>query len=600
LTVTPEMFAATYNNVRAFPTLDLVSHELGITRKRVVNRAAEMRRSAEFNPDVPVLQVRIESRGHVAPATETSEPTFGNVEPLKVKKMSVRRNGVRYFILSSAQDETAPHEGFLANLKAYAAWLGDCEIRIAGFTYNKSVFEEGRSRASGKKTNPIHFHESLKPFLSNDQVEIGKNILFCGEMNTLPTATHPLSGFEVYTRDKWGIFPHAKIQMMSIPTMKSSRSKILMTTGAVTMPNYVQKKAGIKASFHHQLGAILVELASDGTFFCRHLHSDGLGVDQGGFYDLDRRVVEGSVTEGHRVEAINYGDIHHEKLDPEVALSTWGYDVETGNVISKNTLVESLRPAHAFYHDLSDFTPRNHHNVADAHFLFKTHKDGTNNVESALEGCARFLDKTKRRDTVSVVIQSNHDNALLRWLKYSDYREDPENALFFLHTQASYYRQMSEGVEDPKIFQQVLQNFTMDSLADVIFVNEDDSYLVAGNIECGMHGHLGANGSRGGAQQFSKFGRKSNTGHSHSATIIDGAYVAGVSGKLCMGYNKGPSSWSHSHIVTYQNGARTIVTMMNGRWFHGHRSQGLTNESSGASKRSKQDSRKGLNDFLNR
>ena len=52
----------------------------------------------------------------------------------------------------------------------------------------------------------------------------------------------------------------------------------------------------------------------------------------------------------------------------------------------------------------------------------------------------------------------------------------------------------------------------------------------------------------------------------HTAGIIDGVYTAGVSGKLDMEYNKGPSSWSHSHVVTYPNGKRAIITVKNGKW----------------------------------
>jgi hypothetical protein len=34
-----------------------------------------------------------------------------------------------------------------------------------------------------------------------------------------------------------------------------------------------------------------------------------------------------------------------------------------------------------------------------------------------------------------------------------------------------------------------------------------------------------------------------------------------------MGYNKGPSSWSHSHVITYPNGKRSIITLQkNGNW----------------------------------
>ena len=101
--------------------------------------------------------------------------------------------------------------------------------------------------------------------------------------------------------------------------------------------------------------------------------------------------------------------------------------------------------------------------------------------------------------------------------------------------------------------------------SDTIFLEEDDSFIVHG-IEQGLHGHRGPNGARGNAKGFRSIGRKVNIGHSHSAGIIDGVYVAGVSGLLDMDYNKGPSSWSHSHILTYTNGKRTIITMKNGKW----------------------------------
>ena len=452
------------------------------------------------------------------------------------------------------------HENFLQQLEAYSEWLSDCELFIGGFTYNKGLFEDNDARNGW-------YHERVRPYLTNEQFKIGQRLMFCGEMNTLPTAVNPLSGFEVYTRDSWGIFPHAKIQLQSIATAKFAPSKQLMTTGCVTMPNYVQKKAGIKASFHHQLGAVLVELMPDGSFFCRHLISDGIGEDEGGFYDLDRRIENGAVTTGHRVEALNYGDIHHEKLDPTVALTTWGYDVETGKTISNVNLLDLLKPRHQFFHDLSDFAPRNHHNIKDPHFLFRTHQTGTDNVEEALIGCSRFLDATFREWCSSRVIQSNHDNALLRWLKEVDYRTDPVNALFFLECQTSYYRQLADGVRDPAIFEQVLRGFVPNGLAGVGFISEDDSYLICGNIECAMHGHLGANGARGNPRHYTRMGSKSNTGHTHSPQIIDGAYVAGVSGSLDMGYNRGLSSWDHSHIVTYPNGARAILSMMEGRWF---------------------------------
>lgn len=569
-----QRFADVYNDVERFPSLNHVAAEMGVSVKTVKNRAGEMRSLADSGLEVPTLVSRQGTgRGVTPPAAivadqvteeEAEEPQFFKRDLIEPVKLAPLPDRTRHFIFTSAQNNSLVHEDFIRNLEAYAEWLGDCEIHIAGFVYSKKLFQD-----TDKHSDTVYFHDRVEPYLSNDQIRVGDGLVFCGEMNTVPTAVTPLSGFETYTKHRWGIFPHAKIQLQAVATAKFAPTKQLMTTGCVTMPNYLPMKAGIKASFHHQIGAVLVELLPSGEFFCRHLHADGLGADQGGFFDLDRRIEKGQVTEGHSVEALNYGDIHHEKLDPEVALSTWGYDVENGKTLvsgPENTLVDYLRPKHQFFHDLSDFAPRNHHNLKDPHFIFKTHIHETDNVEEALIGCSKFLRETQRTFCNSVVIQSNHDNALLRWLKEVDYRHDPVNALFFLETQTSYYRQLADGISDPPIFEQVLRDFQPTALAGVKFVSEDDTYIIAGNIECAMHGHLGANGARGNPRHYTKMGSKSNTGHTHSPQIIDGAYVAGVSGSLDMGYNRGLSSWDHSHIVTYKNGQRAILTMREGRW----------------------------------
>jgi len=477
----------------------------------------------------------------------------------------------RYFILTSAQDSSDIYEDFWNALNVYAHWLGECEIIVSGFTYSKKLFEDHDTRSS-----KVGFHPSVDDFIVHDRVRLGDEVDFCGEMNTLPTAVTPLSGFATYTRARWGVFPHPKVQLESVATMKHERAKQLMTTGSVTLPNYVRKKAGIKATFHHQIGAVLVEMTPDGATYCRHLLTTDL--ENGSFYDLDRYVTSQGVTTNHRVEAISYGDIHHEKLDHEVAMLTWGYHVPSQEAWDIDNfrdphdprplpLIHRLRPKYEFFHDLSDFSPRNHHNIKDHHFRFAAHTRGgqNNNVQLALNGCAEFIKQIHRDDCTSVIVESNHDQALLKWLKTADYRDDPENALFFLSCQKWLYMEMQAGNSSPDVFQQVMRE--MGTPEDVVFCNEDQSFIICGDIECGMHGHLGPNGSRGSPLAISRSGRKSNTGHTHSPAIRDGAYVGGVSGSLDMGYNKGPSSWSHSHIITYQNGKRTIITLNKGR-FH--------------------------------
>jgi hypothetical protein len=461
----------------------------------------------------------------------------------------------RRWVLTGAQDETPVHEGFWENLLAFAGWAR-AEIVVGGFTYNKSLFEDHASRTAV-------FAEAVQPYLAHAPVDLGP-VVFCAEINILPTAVRPLSGLDAYTRGKWGVFPHAKVQLASVPTI-SGRPTILMTTGACTVANYIQKKAGQKAEFHHVIGATLVEIDGEGRPFCRQLNAS----DDGSFQDLDVRVSKGVVTTGNRVEAITWGDLHREKIDPVVAMAAWSFDVEADRCVGGETMMDALRPRYQFFHDILDFDARNHHRRADHHHRFQMICQGTDLVQEAVGAVARFLRATERDWCRSVVVESNHDSALLRWLKESDYREDPANAEFFLDCQREIYASIRRGEPGFNIFRWALERADPRGLTGIDFVPEDGSFVICqahGGVECGMHGHLGLNGARGSPAAFTKMAMKMNTGHTHSASILDGVYTAGLSGLLDQGYNKGPSSWSNSHIVTYSSGKRSIVTMLGGKW----------------------------------
>lgn len=524
---------------------------------------------------------------------------------------------VARFILTSAQDSTELHYEFLAALEAYCESLqplGPCEMIIAGFTYSKKLFG-----VNDPKKVP-YWHPWIDKYRVQERIRLGDGIDFCGEMNTRPTAKTPLTGFETYTRHRWGIIPHAKVQLRSIPTMKHSPAKIIMTTGAVTKPNYLHMRAGIEASFHHALGAVLVEIAADGTFFCRHL----LGEEDGSFYDLDRHVQMSKVpltpdeyqerademeevrsnaysedavrmsfpddylefknvaeiTSDHRIEAINWGDLHVAQIDPVVASTCFGIEPTEQKAadgtrvwldlresrLAELPLIDALRPKYQFFHDVADFQSRNHHNIRDPHHMYMLYIEGVDSVEAELKEVAYFIENTKRDFCKTVVVESNHDLALKRWLKEGDYKVDPHNAIFFLECQLASYKAMRDKNYKFSIFEEVLTKFFDEyRCAHVEFLREDQSYPVLG-IEKGMHGHLGANGARGSPQAFTKMGPKASTGHTHSCEIRDGIYTAGTSSNLDMGYNKGLSSWSQSHIVTYANGKRIILTLQNGKW----------------------------------
>ena len=479
--------------------------------------------------------------------------------PIKLKSDN---SGIQYWIFSSAQDRTKVHEPFLKNLEVYAEHL-DADIHIGGFTYmvsNADVWEKGSLK-------DVLFEPSIKKYMTNRQHHVGDDIIFCGEQNTLPTAVNPLSGFETYTRDKWGIFPHPRVTLQSVPTMLRKPAKMNMTTGCVTLPNYIQKKAGIKAEFHHVIGAVLVAIDEDGDFFCRQLIAD----DSGGFYDLDKYIGGGEIFHGSRVEAITWGDVHRKQLCPYVAVGAWGYDTDTGEINKNaypNSMAGVLQPFHGFYHDVSDFRARNHHDIKNCHSRFALHLQEEEDVEEEMVEVSQFLEAVQVSNCLNYVVEANHDLALERWLREADYREDPANALFFLRTQLKKYTAISMHLENYILLEDVLRDYY--NLEKTVFLSEKDSKVICGNIENSLHGHSGANGARATPKSFSRMGSKANTAHTHTAGIVEGIWTCGTSSKLIMNYNKqGLSSWSNSHIVTHQNGKRQMITMQGMKWREG-------------------------------
>ena len=483
----------------------------------------------------------------------------GDAVGMVAREMPIPKKGeVKRYILTCAQNNTHLHETAWANLIALSEHY-EAQLFVSRFAYNKAAWAQqaGTKPDTRTKREDLWYDPELEEFLCDERVQLAPNLMWCGESNIIPTAIRPLSGLESYTGRDSAIFPHVKIAMESVASGKHEGVKLLFTTGTVTLKNYIQRKAGLKAEFHHTYGALLVEVNSRGRWFCRQLNADKNGV----IYDLDLRVKDGEVTDGHRVEAITFGDIHAAQVDEGVAALGWGHNPDS--------MFNVLQPRQVFLHDLIDFRARNHHDRANCHLNFRKFVKGEESVQGELEGAVDLVSDMVRQDAKVVVVQSNHDNALLRWLKETDYRQDPANAMIFLRCQLRIYEAIEREEQGFHLLEWILRQLGCER--DIRFLRTDESYILCkargqSGIECGMHGHLGANGARGAARGFSRMGRKSNIGHSHSCGIIDGVFVCGTSSKLDVGYNTGPSSWTHSHIITYPNGKRAIVTMYDGAW----------------------------------
>lgn len=461
------------------------------------------------------------------------------------------------FVLTSAQNNTHVHRNFLNALINFCADK-DAQLLISRYSYNKAGWrnhggtaqEEGTAAEEGMWYDP-----ATSPYFINTQVKLAPDLVFCGEVDIMPTAANPLTGMLSYTGHNSGIVPHAKMHMESIPTMKHQEPRFMYTTGTVTQRNYIKRKAGQVATFHHTFGALYVEVAEDGTWFCRQLIAD----DNGMFFHLADAYGPGWIAKASEFgrSSIMFGDLHSEKID----WSSLDNAIELANEIDAEWIVT---------HDVLDFKSQNHHNFDDPWFRAKMARHpGVENVEENVRTTAKVLNYIRTRSTANVaIVRSNHDDALIKWLKNPKAASDGVNARYWHELNFIAHSRIKLG-QSPDVFRLALEAKLSEVAATTMrvyhFVDPDASFVING-IEHGLHGHLGLNGARGSPAGFRKMGDKTNSGHTHSASIKDGTWVGGVTGKLDMDYNVGPSSWSHSHIITYPNGKRCMITERNGKW----------------------------------
>ncbi len=604
-----DLFVRVYNDLETYPFLADVAYELNISYQTVRNKAAILRGRKRKGENVPALISRVgvrspsEKKTPVDPmihanaragllreqlhrlltssrypvinpevlvvegtVKERYDRTSGDREKTEgiprtwltgiLKTEAVEDPRGRRFILTGAQNDCPIDGDFWQNLQAYAHFL-DADIIIGPGTYETQWWAENNPAVRA-------YAPEIAEFLCFGQMEFGDNLVFAGEMNMLPTANRPIGDLTSYSRGKWTIFPHAKIQLKSVPSLEPGKqAHQVMTTGMVTRPKIIPRKAGIKALSYHKLGAVIVEFNQAGDPFCRHILAD----DDGSFYDLEFFVKDGVVDiDEAGVELVVLGDLHNDKEDQK------NYDA---TFRAPDSLVRTLNPAQVLVHDIFDNYRRNHHNVHDNAMSYEVAVRNRESVAEEVRGVAELLRELTAITNVTVV-ESNHDIALERYVREGRYRNDGINIRFGLQLEDAYLAWREEVALDldagrsPRSFSLleyavhlVAEKHDID-LSDVHWVHDGQSYVVNG-VECGHHGFRGANGARGTVAGYAAIGRPMNIGDKHSSEILDEIYVSGVK-NLQQGYNKGPSGWTVTDTIQYKNGKRTLVTYQNGAW----------------------------------
>jgi hypothetical protein len=394
----------------------------------------------------------------------------------------------------------------------------------------------------------------VMPYVAGNRFRIHPFLYVMGDYRIPATRVNPLMGCKTITRAASGIFGHAQISMETIPTPQAALPKILHTTGAITHGDkrYSQSAVGAEAEFHHTLGAVYIEKENK-RFHLRQLLFDKAH----GFYDLDRYFHPRGSRRGARAKALITGDTHREEVDPDVVEATYG----------PGGLVEILDPEYLVWHDLLSFISGSHWD--DPIDAITKALAGENDVRREITRALDFMVEHTPRNAKSIVVASNHDDHLRRWVLDKDWKSiDAKNVEIYLELAQAMVQGAKltrAGVEQINPFAWWAENVYKTS-DRVKFLKLGESFRLVGT-EMGYHGHVGPGGRKGSPVALDRVGTRMVTAHLHGPRIYRGLKQVGTCAHLNPTYIRGgPSNSMHTHCALYDNGKWQLANIIEGHF----------------------------------
>lgn len=463
-----------------------------------------------------------------------SKPTEDSAE-YKVAQYNKYKKGKKRFIITWAQNATPVHKNFYSNMIEYAKHI-DAGVHVIAGRYRNptSVFSD--------KDHDWWDLPNDNKYLDAARQNIHPYLTILSDVKVQPTASNPLTGFEGITGEESCIIGHPKVHTKFLPVLDGHPPKALMSTGACTIKNYTDSKAGKKAAFHHTYGFIVVEIKDGDQFFFRQVTAD----KNGNFNDLIHKVENQKITKIEDISSVVFGDIHHAVLDKPV----WK---------KKLKFYEKFNVGSYVMHDVFDGKSINHHNRDNPITQYKLHLEGSRDLKKEIKGLKKFMLDfcNKFSDSEVKVVRSNHDDFLDRWVTFQDWKKEIHNCREFME-----YALILLKDEAPKgLIPYILDEMDIDNL-ETFGLNF--SYVVK-SWELAQHGDIGQSGSRGSLVQFSKQNTKSIIGHSHTPGRLDGAVQVGTSTELRQDYMKGANSCLNSDAIIHTDGKVQQLHWINGQ-----------------------------------
>lgn len=446
---------------------------------------------------------------------------------------------------------TAAVSGCAANLAFLNALENYCEDRSATLVVMPIRYKNPTKKEEDTEQEQDEIDPHLLPYIVEEPIVDSKTKFraLC-DLKIQATADSPLTGMDPLAKGFNTVIGHPQLQMKTITQRDNTTPIFLTTTGCVTEPVFSKTKAGYKAQFHHSASAIVVEFDADNTIHMRQLSFDGVG-----FYDIEWYYTDATKTPTGRAEGVVVGDEHVIFMDDGVKAATY---------TDESSIMSTLNPKVIVRHDVLDCYAISHHHKNNFFVKYKKGLDGMDNITAELEVTLDHIVQTTNDDQLSIIVASNHNDHLCKWLNEADPKADRTNAKLYHYLMYSMIDHLEKSGEIGNPFK-MYANLRHGDMHNVRFLGRNDSFTVSG-IEIADHGDAGFNGSRGSRKQYSNLSKKTVIGHSHNPGIEKSCYQVGTSSRLRLEYNTGPSNWANTHCVIYPNGKRQLITIINGKW----------------------------------
>jgi hypothetical protein len=558
-------FAKVWNDVRTYPANFTLKRAFDQKMPAIFAMRDKYKKFRKNHPEfsLPLLIERRSTTGGLVPVPQEI------LMQLDEYRADTDLQGVKGVVVTGAQYGADLNSFFWKSLNVYALHRG-LRLLVLPIKYGPVNAREGRL------TNL--FPDELKGKMVFDDMVLCRGELMLNTTRMRPTLERFLTNRVCEMGGMMSqIIAAPKLELEYRPRVGRHQPKAIMTTGAVTVPNYhvdnlgQQDRTGEVAAEEHNYAAIVVEFQGD-MFHFRQLHAN----KKGDFYDIaplkggaEFFSVDGVQHKPEGVAAIVCGDWHTGKTDPDVRKGTFG---------KKGSMVAKLKPKSVVLHDFIDGDATNPHEADQA--SRRAHKGPLqwDSVLDELEGAKKELEWMKKHtDAQLYVVASNHNEFLGKWVDSMEWVKDNRNLaigneLFYMTVQDLLKRKPKKvfaGGTDPIVL------WLRSNCPGIIALERQDPLLLPKGVKnpilCSMHGDVGLRGAKTrGNTEFRGLNQRVILGHNHTATISGPVWRVGTSTPRTQFYVSNPATnWTNSHAVIFENGQRQLVNFIKeGKW-HG-------------------------------